>query len=83
MNRPIDIYTAAQLEADRAMYAAMDAEAKGYWKYPDAEWQDNFCDKWIADHTPQAKPDPVGEWLLIPVMAAIALVGALLMGLRL
>lgn len=31
------------------------------------------------DHAPSS-PDPVGEWLLIPVMAAIALIGGWLMG---
>lgn len=31
----------------------------------------------------QSRPDPVGEWLLVPVMVAIALIGGLLMGLRL
>ena len=29
-----------------AAYAAMDAEAKGYWAYPDCEWQENFLRGW-------------------------------------
>ncbi len=36
----------------------------------------------VREDYAQAKPDPVGEWLLVPVMAVIALVGGLLMGLH-
>ncbi|MBW4049795.1 MAG: hypothetical protein HIU89_18310 [Proteobacteria bacterium] len=69
--RPIDRYILAQLEADRA--AQIDAQLQ-----VDAP----LC-RLASEDYPQAKPDPVGEWLLVPVMAVIALVGGLLMGLRL
>jgi len=29
-----------------AAYAAMDAAAKEFWAYPDAEWQDSFLEGW-------------------------------------
>jgi hypothetical protein len=32
------------------MHAAMDAAAKAFWKYPDAEWQANFAEAWRAGH---------------------------------
>ena len=64
MNRPIDQYTAAQLEADRAKVSALLASL-------------------AREDYAQSRPDPVGEWLCVPVMAAIALVGGLLLGLRL
>ena len=71
MNRPIDQYTTAQLEADRS--ARIDAQLQ----------VGVLLASFVREDYPQAKPDPVGEWLCVPVMAAIALVGGLLMGLRL
>ena len=68
--RPIDQYIAAQLEADRA--AELDAQLQ----------VDALLCRLAREDYPQAKPDPVGEWLCIPAMVAIALIGGLLMGLH-
>ena len=68
---PIAQYTAAQLEADRA--AKIDAQLQ----------VDALLSRLAREDYPQAKPDPVGEWLCIPVVVAIAVIGGLLMGLRL
>ena len=70
-SRPIAQYTAAQLEADRA--AQIDAQLQ----------VDALLCRLAREDYPQAKPDPVGEWLCIPVVVAIAVIGGLLMGLRL
>ena len=99
--RPIDHYTAAQLEADRARYfelmRGLQNVVPSYTPeqlrpMTEAElFQFNHPDKirnalrFAASEEARedtATPDPVGEWLLIPVMVAIALIGGLLMGLR-
>lgn len=69
--RPIDLYIHAQIEADRAAWI-------------DAQLQvDALLSRLAREDYTQAKPDPVGEWLCIPVMVAIAVVGDLLTGFRL
>jgi len=69
--RPIAQYTAAQLEADRS--ARIDAQLQ----------VDALLASLVREDYPQAKPDRVGEWLCVPLLALIALVGGLLMGMKL
>ena len=68
--RPIDLYIRAQLEADRA--AQIDAQLQ----------VDALLCRLASEDYPKARPDPVGEWLCVPVMVAIAVVGGLLMEIR-
>ena len=68
--RPIDQYIHAQLEADRA--AQIDAQLQ----------VDALLARLASDDYTQATADPVGEWLCIPVMVAIAVIGGLLMGMH-
>lgn len=32
------------------LFTAMDEAAKAFWAYPNAEWQDQFIERWLEEH---------------------------------
>jgi hypothetical protein len=45
-----------------AAFAAMNAAAKGFWCYPDEDWQLQFLDEWAIAHNDSSLLEAVEVW---------------------